>query len=354
MDTMTAGLGHNAPPVDLKSGAALREDLEQRHADMVTRTKALLESGEAFLRDHERVEDDDTSGVLAGLITQLRGQSKVADTTREGVKAPYLEGTRIVDGFFNGGQSAKLDALAKRLNALQTGFLRVKEERARREAEEKARIAREEEEARKREAQRLENERRQREQEAENRRLEAERQRQREEQARLDAQRKEQEAEAARLAKLKHESDAAERERIEAQAKREREERDAAERQRQEQARREREASEAAARKAQAEADEARRKEEAERQEEARAATERQEAERKAKAGSADLSRVRGDFGMASLRTTWKWELVNLADVPPEFLAVNEAAVNAAIKGENGRHSIPGLRIWPEKTAANR
>lgn len=277
-----AGPGHNNPPPDLKIGDALRDQLAGEHAAMVARKRDLLQMAEDFKADHPSVDDDETSGILAGVITQIRAHIKAADKVREGVKAPYLDGSRTVDGFFNGGIMTPLDKAATALNAMQTAFLRAKAEKARREAEAAAEAARKEEEARRREAEKAERER-----------LAAER-----------AAKKAGDDEARRIAEER--------------------------------------------------AAEAKRKADAAREEQDRAAAARQQEAKIAASSNADRSRVRGDLAMASLRTTIKFEVVDITKVPPQYLQVNSALVNAAIRGKDGLRDIPGLRIFEEQEAANR
>lgn len=72
-----------------------------------------------------------------------------------------------------------------------------------------------------------------------------------------------------------------------------------------------------------------------------------------AQAKPAELSRTRGDFGaVASLRTTWDFEVTDISAVPAEFLMVNDVAVRGSIKG--GRRVIPGIRIFEKQTAVVR
>jgi len=276
-------IGGNNPPPDLKIGEALREQLTDENRALMKRRDELMAMADDFDADYPTVDDDDASGILAGIITQITKSSKAADQTREAVKAPYLEGGRIVDGFFNGGIKTPLDKRAAALNTKQTAYQRAKADRIRREAEEAARKAREEEDARRREAEKAERER-----------LAAER--------------------AAR--KARDDADASELARLRA-------------------------------------ADAERRAEEA-RQAEERARIERQEQARIAASSAADRSRVRGDYAVSSLRTTWSFEVLDIAKVPPEFLQVNQPLVNAAIRGQNGRRDIPGLHIFAVETAQNR
>jgi hypothetical protein len=88
------------------------------------------------------------------------------------------------------------------------------------------------------------------------------------------------------------------------------------------------------------------------------ASVNRFQAEQDVTAKAAELSRTRGDYGsVASLRTTWEYEVTDTAAVPRAFLMVNDAAIKAHIKA---RHihappgGIPGLRFFEKTSAAVR
>lgn len=105
------------------------------------------------------------------------------------------------------------------------------------------------------------------------------------------------------------------------------------------------EAARAAADKAAAEAREAR----------DRAAAAKQDAnvaKSAATAKAADLTRARSDLGsLASLRTTWAFEIEDPEQVPRTYLSVNEGAIRAAIKANTTKDGkcplrIPGIKIF--------
>lgn len=74
-----------------------------------------------------------------------------------------------------------------------------------------------------------------------------------------------------------------------------------------------------------------------------------QQAEIAATAGMAALARTRSESGaVADLKEEWTFELVDIAEVPRDWLMVDERKVRAAIRGPDGLRSIPGLRIHPE------
>lgn len=127
-----------------------------------------------------------------------------------------------------------------------------------------------------------------------------------------------------------------------------------------------REAEAAAARAAQTAADEAAREvakadaEEAQRRAEmaaaaaAQAQSEATAAEAVVTAKPSELGAVSGEFASTGLKTTWDFEVVDLSKVPLAYLTVNESAVKQAIKGKHGQRAIPGLRIFPKRSAVVR
>lgn len=62
--------------------------------------------------------------------------------------------------------------------------------------------------------------------------------------------------------------------------------------------------------------------------------------------------KVKTETGTINFRSVPKWELVNIAAVPREFLMVDRAKVTAAVKiDDDGKvPTIPGIRTWTEET----
>jgi hypothetical protein len=61
------------------------------------------------------------------------------------------------------------------------------------------------------------------------------------------------------------------------------------------------------------------------------------------------LARTRGDGGaVTSLRKFWTFEVTDLADVPTEYLILDEKKVRAAIAA--GEREIPGLRVFQDSS----
>ena len=63
-------------------------------------------------------------------------------------------------------------------------------------------------------------------------------------------------------------------------------------------------------------------------------------------------TQVTTDSGATQLRDNWTWEEEDLSKVPLQYLAVNSAAITAAVKG--GMREIAGIRIFNAPTVAYR
>lgn len=242
-------------------------------------------------------EDDDIAAKLADGIKACTAFAKNADAARVAAKEPHLAAGRAVDGFFK-KLVDPVDKVKLRMGALLTAYQRKKadEERRRREAEA-----------------------------AEARRVAQEEARLAREAAAKAAEEKRAAEEAARLAR-------------EAATKVERE----------------------AAVAAQAKADQAA---EDAREAKDRAAAAKQDAnvaKADATVKAADLTRARSDLGsLASLRTTWAFEIEDPEAVPRTYLSVNEGAIRAAIKSNTTKEGkcplrIPGVRIYEKQESVVR
>lgn len=60
------------------------------------------------------------------------------------------------------------------------------------------------------------------------------------------------------------------------------------------------------------------------------------------------------DIQGLSFRSTWDFEIVDIAQVPPQYLMVNESAVKAALRAAKGKIEIPGLRVVEKTQVASR
>lgn len=146
-DVLAERLGHNAPPPDLLVGEALRERLRDEYPDLIRRKDDLLAAANRM----PDVTDGEIAGKVSDFIVQLKACAKAADTARVGEKEPYLEGGRAVDGFFKSIISP-LEEVEKKVKHSLTIYHREKEAEERRRRMEAERIAREEAEAKRLEA----------------------------------------------------------------------------------------------------------------------------------------------------------------------------------------------------------
>ncbi len=142
-----SALHHNNPPADLLVGEALREKLQDEHAELLRRRDELLEAAGRV----PPITSDDVAGKVSDFIKQLAALTKTAETYRTGAKEPYLDGGRVIDGFFKG----ITDPVTETKTGVQkklTIYLREKEEAARQARIAEERAAREAAEAARREA----------------------------------------------------------------------------------------------------------------------------------------------------------------------------------------------------------
>ncbi len=140
----TPGIGHNVPD----PAAVLQDELANRHADLTGRRDELLEAVE---RVPETIDDEDAAQRCTDFIKQLDACLKNTKAARVAEKEPYLNGGRLVDGWF-AKISEPIDKAKAGLASRYTAFLRKKEEAERRAREEEERKARQEAERARREA----------------------------------------------------------------------------------------------------------------------------------------------------------------------------------------------------------
>jgi hypothetical protein len=288
--------GNNNPPDAI---ALLNAQLEQTHTDLIDRQEKLL-AMEGRLP--ATCDDADMAAKLSDGIKALTAFVKNSEATRVAVKEPFLASGRAVDGFFK-SKSDPIEKLKTKMGGMLTVFQRAEADKERRRlqaiADEEKRVAAEAEKKAREEA-RIAREAR----EAEERRAEEARK-----------------AAAALEGKKRTIAEEAERKRLAAAAAAQKVLDDAA----------------AVARDA--------------------ARVQKEEANTaKADAGAkaSDLSRSRSGAGsVASLRTTWEFEVVDAALVPREFLSVSESAIRVAIKAATTPENkntlkIPGVKIFPK------
>ena len=61
---------------------------------------------------------------------------------------------------------------------------------------------------------------------------------------------------------------------------------------------------------------------------------------------------VRANYATSSMKDVWKWEVANEADIPREYLVIDEVKVNAVVRA--GIRNIPGFKIFKTQQLAVR
>lgn len=133
-----AGIGDNSG--DMDAATAIKENLSERHRDVVKRSADLAGMLE---RAPTAVDNEDDANKISEAIRQCTAFIKIATETRVKEKEPYLAGGRAVDGFFNNLIDA-VDKTKKALLSVRTAYDVAVEQAARQRREEEARRAREE------------------------------------------------------------------------------------------------------------------------------------------------------------------------------------------------------------------
>lgn len=132
-DTPPPPLGDNSGAVRLAEllqdhVAGLTQSLVKNYAELARRAAALVVDAKAL---PEAVETDEQHGRSTDFYKDVDGVIKEIKKTREAEKAPFLEGGRKVDSFFN-SISDTLEKVNSGIAARCTAFLRAKEDEARR------------------------------------------------------------------------------------------------------------------------------------------------------------------------------------------------------------------------------
>jgi hypothetical protein len=61
---------------------------------------------------------------------------------------------------------------------------------------------------------------------------------------------------------------------------------------------------------------------------------------------------IENKIGSTYMRTDWDWEIINIGDIPKEYLTLNSVKINTAVRA--GVRSIPGIRIYEVQKAVTR
>lgn len=184
------GLGHNNPP-------EITEIMAQEQSELYA--DKLKEIDQRVQKEAEvppAIVDDETAGKASDFIKLAKATIKESENIRLAEKKKYTVKSDAIQAFWK-KRLGPLELAMKRVEEKLAPYLKEKEDRKRREAEEKARIAAEKAAAMLKAAQEKEREEREAKEraEAEVKRLEAEREK-REAEAKAEAERKRKEAEA--------------------------------------------------------------------------------------------------------------------------------------------------------------
>lgn len=139
----TAGIGHNRPPLDEEARQAFRERMLEKKPDYVQRIEDLGGAAERCA-----VVDAETAGKAGDLVKQIRAMISLVNDTHKVVKEPYLAAGRAVDDAKKGLES-RLNTMKVTVEGKQNQFIR--EEEARRTAEQRRLQAIADQQARERE-----------------------------------------------------------------------------------------------------------------------------------------------------------------------------------------------------------
>jgi hypothetical protein len=135
-------IGHNQPPTPL-TPEEIAAHLEFVTVALKARKKELLEGAVRFHTKFATITDDETCGKasdFAGGKGAMAAWLKTAEEQREKLKAPYLTGGRVVDGWFKQLRE-DIETEQKKIREKAAAYLNDKEERAREIARKEAEAA---------------------------------------------------------------------------------------------------------------------------------------------------------------------------------------------------------------------
>jgi hypothetical protein len=134
----------NAPPPPQPPTAdEVRNWLAYEYAPLSERAREMLAALSRFISAHPLILEDETQGKAADLREQVRALLKSAESARVAAKAPFISGSKAVDGFF-ALATAQVDAVLPSLIAAMNRYAKMVFEAEQAEAARQARLAREE------------------------------------------------------------------------------------------------------------------------------------------------------------------------------------------------------------------
>ena len=137
MTSQAAGIGHNQPPSDAE---IIHEKLAVDYDDLLQ----MVERGLAKEAEvPKEILNDDDDGKASDYLKKLSQLNKMMDAARKGEKEKWDEKAKAVHSFFK-KRMETIDDVIKRVKEPHEAYKLAKADKARRAAEEKARIAQEE------------------------------------------------------------------------------------------------------------------------------------------------------------------------------------------------------------------
>jgi hypothetical protein len=122
----------------------LKDQLAVDYDNRVSRTEALLEAAERLSQQTAHGFPTADLRVRANdFVGQLKTEAGLVKAAHKKVKAPVLEASRVIDGFFLAGLANRLTEAVRLLEDRMTAYDRAEEQRRRAEAEAAARAAEE-------------------------------------------------------------------------------------------------------------------------------------------------------------------------------------------------------------------
>jgi hypothetical protein len=139
-DASRMGNNRPPPPRSAETPDEIRARLDYEAADLLAREQALEPEAKALLGKIKVVTTPGEFATLSEMRGLIAAVSKAGEERRKVAKAPFLEGSRTVDGWF-GSLAARMTAMAAPLVALCDAWVTAEAKRARAEAEARAAAA---------------------------------------------------------------------------------------------------------------------------------------------------------------------------------------------------------------------
>lgn len=141
MSASMPSIGHNNAP-GTPTPQEVEESLRDQFTQLAARSAALADSLSRFISTYPTIETEAVQKLAAEVVRQVKAHARIVDAKRTEAKAPYLEGGRVVDGWFRQISGRLADVV--KVESAMTVYARKVEAERRRAAEEAARLAREE------------------------------------------------------------------------------------------------------------------------------------------------------------------------------------------------------------------